>query len=100
MSTASVGDVLNLLGCASSGNNGSFVITDYVSATSVKVANPSGVASDANSGAIVWYVTGMKFNLALYWDDLGGGANSYVAYGHRSMSVIHHRPPQITIPLL
>ena len=99
-STASVGDTITIFGAASPGNNGTFPIVGYNSSVSVNYTNPNAVAGDANNGAIGWYITNMKFNLALYWDDLGGGANSYVAYGHRSMSVIHHRPPQITIPLL
>lgn len=54
MTTGSVGNDLVISGAATSANNGTFKITDYVSATSVKVANPLGVASDANNGSINW----------------------------------------------
>jgi hypothetical protein len=54
MTTQSVGQFLTISGAASAGNNGTFLIAAYVSATSVSVANASGVASDANSGSISW----------------------------------------------
>lgn len=99
MSTASVGDTLNLLGADSDGNNGAFLITDYVSATSVKVYNPDGVVGDANNGAIIWYVTDMKFSFQLQIQAVGTSvSSSYTMTGHRAMSTIHYRPAQITIP--
>ena len=54
MTTASVGRYLTITGAANAGNNGSFQIVTYVSATSVKVANVAGVFPDANSGSISW----------------------------------------------
>jgi len=54
MTAASRGNFLTVTGAASAGNNGTFLIAEFVSATSVRVANASGVASDANSGAISW----------------------------------------------
>lgn len=54
MTVSSVGRFMTISGAASGGNNGTFLIAAYVSATSVSVANASGVASDANSGSIVW----------------------------------------------
>ena len=54
ISTASIGRFLTITGAASSGNNGTFLISAYHSATSVDVINLSGVAADANSGAISW----------------------------------------------
>lgn len=53
-STNSVGRFLTISGAASGGNNGTFLITAYISATSVSISNPSAVASDANNGSIVW----------------------------------------------
>lgn len=100
MSTSSVGDTINVLGAASAGNNGAFVVTDYISATSVKAANASGVAPDANNGALIWFMTNMKVRFHIMWDDLAGGSNSYVISGHRSMQTIHYRPPFVAIPLL
>lgn len=54
MTQNSVGNFLTVSGAASGGNNGTFLIVEYVSATSVKTSNASGVASDANNGAISW----------------------------------------------
>jgi len=54
MVTGSVGHDLEISGAASGANNGTFRIVEYVSATSVKIANTSAVASDANNGSIVW----------------------------------------------
>lgn len=54
MTADSVGRFLTLSGAASSGNNGTFLIVQYNSATSVSIANPSAVAGDANNTSIVW----------------------------------------------
>lgn len=54
MTFGSQGNILVLSGAASGANNGSFVITKYLNPTSVMIANPSGVALDANSGSINW----------------------------------------------
>jgi hypothetical protein len=54
MTANSVGNFLTISGAASGGNNGTFLIVEYVGATSIKVANTSAVASDANNGAISW----------------------------------------------
>jgi hypothetical protein len=51
---ASVGRYITISGAASAGNNGTFLITVFNSATSVGYANPAGVASDANSPNIHW----------------------------------------------
>lgn len=58
MTTASVGRFLTISGAASGGNNGTFLISAYISATSVSVINAAGVASDANSGSITWVERG------------------------------------------
>lgn len=54
MTAASVGNFLTISGAATGANNGTFLIAEYVSSSSVRVANGSGVASDANSGSISW----------------------------------------------
>lgn len=54
MTAQSVGRFLTLSGAASGGNNGTFLIVVYNSATSVDVANATAVASDANNGSITW----------------------------------------------
>jgi hypothetical protein len=48
---------ITLSGAASSGNNGSFQITQWLSSTSIVAAMPKGVASDANNGAITWSIS-------------------------------------------
>lgn len=93
MSSQSVGDTLVLAGCGDPGNNGGFPITAYVSATSVKVANPNAVASDPNNGAIVWYPTNMTFNIELQAMSPTAVSSTYDLRGHRSMQTIHMRPP-------
>lgn len=57
MTASLIGSRITLSGAASAGNNGSFAIASVISASSITVTNVSGVASDANSGAIVWSVT-------------------------------------------
>lgn len=54
MTAQSVGRFITISGSATSANNGTFLITSRLSATSVTYANPSGVASDANNGSIGW----------------------------------------------
>ena len=54
MTANSVGGFITISGAASGANNGTFLITEFVSATSVKYANSAGVASDANNPAIAW----------------------------------------------
>jgi len=58
-----VGQYLHFSGAANGGNNGTFQIAAYVSATSVKVTNASGVFPDANSGAITWSVVAASFRI-------------------------------------
>lgn len=54
MTANSVGNFLTLSGAATGGNNGTFLIITFNSATSVDVSNPTGASPDANDGAIVW----------------------------------------------
>jgi hypothetical protein len=54
MSANSVGHFITISGAASAGNNGTFLITAFNSATSVSYANAAAVASDANNPNISW----------------------------------------------
>lgn len=54
MTAQSVGRFLTMSGAANAGNNGTFLIITFSSATSVTISNPAGVAPDANSGSLVW----------------------------------------------
>ena len=54
MTANSVGNFLTVSGAASAGNNGTFLIVAFISATSVQIANAAGVAADANNGSITW----------------------------------------------
>jgi hypothetical protein len=54
MTADSVGHFLQISGAATVGNNGTFLITSYVSATSVTIANVAAAAPDANDGALAW----------------------------------------------
>ena len=54
MTANSVGHFITISGSATPANNGTFLITTYVSATSVTYANAVAVAPDGNNGAIGW----------------------------------------------
>ena len=54
MTLNSVGHFITISGAASPSNNGTFLITAYISATSVSYANASGVATDTNNPNILW----------------------------------------------
>jgi hypothetical protein len=54
MSPGAVGQTLTISGANSIVNNGNFVITEYVSPSSVKVSNALGVAPDLANGTISW----------------------------------------------
>lgn len=54
MAASSTTQCLVLTNGASAGNNGTFPIASVINSTSVTIANPSGVAGDANNGAIRW----------------------------------------------
>lgn len=54
MTLQSVGQMLTLSGAASVSNNGTFLIVNFISATSVEISNATAVAADANNGAISW----------------------------------------------
>lgn len=54
MTSGSVGHYLTLSGASSGGNNGSFLIVEYLSSSSVRIRNSSAVSPDANDGSISW----------------------------------------------
>lgn len=54
MTANSVGNFLTLSGAATVGNNGTFLIISFISATSVTISNATGASPDANDGSIVW----------------------------------------------
>lgn len=60
----SEGRMITISGAATGANNGTFLVTSYVSSSSVRLLNASG-ASDANNGSLTWtekYVnTGFRF---------------------------------------
>jgi hypothetical protein len=53
MTAESIGRFLTITGADTAGNNGTFLIVEYVDATSVKISNASA-ATDANNGTIGW----------------------------------------------
>ncbi len=58
MTATMVGSSITISGAATSANNGTFTITTFVSASSVKYSNTSAVAPDSNNGTISWFVVG------------------------------------------
>lgn len=68
-SAAMKGRGILLSGAANGANNGLFLVTDFVSASSVKILNAGTVVPDANSGAISWQVAHYDLELpAVYVD--------------------------------
>ena len=63
MYPALVGQQLTFSAAASGGNNGTFTIVGFISATSVQVTNASAVAPDANNGTIHWTLLSGFFRL-------------------------------------
>ncbi len=63
MTAASVGHGLTLSGSSSTFNTGTFVITAFISATSVQIANPAGVL-DAGAGITWTEYTSVGINVA------------------------------------
>lgn len=58
MTVGDVGNFITLSGAANAGNNGTFLIINYNSATSVDVLDVNGVFPDANSGSLTWIERG------------------------------------------
>lgn len=62
MTAGSVGGFITISNATTGANNGTFLITEYVSATSVKYANSGGVFPDANSG-VIRYIERLAYSL-------------------------------------
>lgn len=75
MSPLSVGRYLTLYDTASAENNGTFAITEYVDAGSVKVANPNAIAPDGNNGSIKW-VERLRADASVYGAATSGAGTS------------------------
>jgi hypothetical protein len=58
-----VGKVITFTNVSNGGNNGTFVITNYISATSVQVTNVNAVTPDEANGTICWTL-GFDYNLS------------------------------------
>jgi len=56
VTTSSVGQFVVVSGAASSANNGTFQIAQYLSPTAVLIANSKAVTPDANNGSISWTI--------------------------------------------
>jgi hypothetical protein len=54
MTVGDVGNFITISGAATAGNNGTFLIVNFNSASSVDVSNATGSFPDANSGALTW----------------------------------------------
>lgn len=91
MSATSVGDKVTISGAANPGNSGTFPVTSYVSGSSVVVANAGGVFPDANSGSLIWRVSGMKMSFHLQARLVAGSTQTLNANGYRGMHTIHYR---------
>jgi hypothetical protein len=65
MTATTVGARLRVAGAASVGNNGTFTITTFLSASSVIVSCATGVFPDAASGSIVWEVLTPPWNITI-----------------------------------
>jgi hypothetical protein len=52
--SGSVGNWVTFSGFSAAGNNGTFLITTYTSATSITVFNPAAVAAAPNATAVTW----------------------------------------------
>jgi hypothetical protein len=55
MTNQSVGRFLTITGAATSGNNGTFLITAFNSINSVNIKNINGSAPDSNNGNLSWF---------------------------------------------
>ena len=63
MTTNSTLHYLVISSASSSGNNGTFQIVQYLSATSVVIANPNAVAGDGSNGSIHFAEASVTFNI-------------------------------------
>jgi hypothetical protein len=78
LTAAVLGQKITISNAATGGNNGTFIITSFVSATSVTVYNTTGTATDTNNGSIHW---SLNLDTALDLWGTGGGVNLQNAGG-------------------
>jgi hypothetical protein len=92
-----VGMELVMSGASTPGNNGRFRVVAFNNAASVDVANPSGVAPDANNTHLRWHLDDQKFAAVISSYGIGG-ASTYDFRGHAQLVVNHYRNPSLLIP--
>jgi hypothetical protein len=91
MTAGAVGNWLRVAGAATPGNNGTFLISAYESATAVYVLNPTGTASDANSGSIAWGLYNTQVNMTLQASGYEGDTLVGVGTDTLQITVDHYR---------
>lgn len=91
MTSSSANRFLTITGASSAANNGTWQIVSYISATSVTIRNPNGVASDANNGSISWTETDPA--LDTYPTALNSVAAWWVAELNRTIKIPINTPP-------
>lgn len=84
---------------ASAANNGSYVVTDYLSATSVKYFDAGG-STDANNGTIDWYLVNVPtaFTGQVEVEGLSINAVSGAIGVHNNTTVVLHDHPSNRAP--
>ena len=97
MSASDVGGTLQLAGAASPGNNGTFVIAAYISATSVSITNYTAVAADANNPNIYWekVVMGNNFKIPTGGEVVTASATSPSGEPITSASIVTTAAPAV-----
>lgn len=80
----SVGNFLTITGATNSANNGTFLITNYISATSVNIENPSAVAETTPGGAT--------------WTEVSALNDAYPALGAGAWLVLQG-PSTLKVPI-
>ena len=88
MGSGCVGASLTIVGAASPGNNGTFVIASRVSASSVTITNANAVANDANNGAITTFVDNFNIDVNIMTASTG----TYALNGDYQQSIQLWRP--------
>jgi hypothetical protein len=93
-----VGSSITITGSAA--NNGTFPVTDYVSATSIKYLNAGGSSPDANSGAIHWNLVNVPtaFSGQVEVDGLVVSAENNTIGVHNNTTVVLHDHPSNRAP--
>jgi hypothetical protein len=87
-----VGAYVTIIGASNAGNNGTFMITDWISSSSVKVLNTSGVYPDGNSGALEFFVDAFTFNFDIQIKG-SGGTQPFISFNGEHQFVIQQYRP-------